>query len=357
MNSRPRILVAPLDWGLGHASRSVPVINECLAQEAEVIVASNGRALALLRATFPGLVALELPPYSIRYPSRNMYWNMLVQSRHLLNAARREHRQLQHLIHHHRIDAVISDNRFGCFSKKRPSVFISHQANLPLPPVFRQVAGKVLNAVIRQYDQCWIPDIEGPQGLSGTLSTTSPGLKVKYLGILSQLSKSEQPALWPQNEVVALLSGPEPQRTYLEEKVLLQLKACGMKALIIQGKTEHKERLVPEGHIKTISYLTQHELSAHLQAARYIICRSGYSSLMDLAVLGKKALFVPTPGQPEQEYLARRMQKLKYSPFQAQSRLDIPAGLAMMPDYHGMPTGLQQPALLREAVRGLLAAL
>jgi len=353
MANSPRILIAPLDWGLGHASRTVPIVRELLRAGAEVFLASNGRALSYLQAAFPELESTALPAYAVQYPSRHMWWNMARQSGRLMRVARAEHRQLQHLIRRHSIDAVISDNRFGCFSSRVYSVFITHQLNLQLPMVLRWPGRKLNHYFIRRYDSCWIPDIPGPHGLSGELSAVPSGSQVEYLGILSQLEPAS-PEPKASYDLLLLLSGPEPQRTYLETQLIEQCKMPGLKTLLIQGKTEELIRSTPASNIDAVSFLKFQELGKALAGARHIICRSGYSSLMDLAVAGRKALLIPTPGQTEQVYLARRMQQLGYCPTQSQKELDISAGLTAMEQYTGFPPHFHQPHLLKNAVSNLL---
>ncbi len=375
MATKPRILVAPLDWGLGHAARCVPVIAEVIRQGGEPVLASAGRAHAYLKAEFPELKRIELPAYDIRYYSGNMHWNMARQAPKLLRAAWWEHRQLQRLIRQRKIDAVISDNRFGCFSSLVPCVFITHQLNIQVPyPPLRWLANCLNRWFIRRYDECWIPDRPGAGSLAGELSRPQHRVEGRigtgirpffrgnrppegslsecYIGLLSRLRAVEEEKEY---DILALLSGPEPQRSRLEAMLIRQLKELSYKVLLVQGRTEREGRCQPAAHIEVVSYLKAAELQSAINRSTIVICRSGYSTLMDLAATGKKALLIPTPGQTEQEYLARRMQEVGYCPFRQQSGLNLGRGIREALEFPGFPGGREMGEGVAAAVKGLLA--
>ncbi|MCB9300121.1 MAG: glycosyltransferase [Lewinellaceae bacterium] len=351
MSARPRILVAPLDWGLGHATRCVPVIRELQRQGAEPVLATAGRAAAYLQAEFPGLELIEFPAYDIRYPTGSMYWNIGIQSRKLLRAVKQEHRQLQSIIRRLGIKAVISDNRFGCFSQQAPCVFVTHQINIPLPLGPAQWAANHANHFfIRKFRACWIPDHK-PEGLSGALSRPFPGLRYHYLGILSRFSPLQLP--W-KYDVLALLSGPEPQRSRLEHALTTQLQAMDLQVLLVQGKTESYQEFDAAPNIRVVSFLGTAGLHGALASSEFVICRSGYSTLMDLFAMGKKALLIPTPGQPEQEYLAKNLQVQGVFPFQTHSTIDLAKGLSAAEEYTGFPKSGRTGEGLEAAIGALL---
>lgn len=353
MAARARILVAALDWGLGHATRCVPAIREVQRQGGVPLIGSAGRALAYLSAEFPDLEAVKLPEYGVRYPGSNMYRNMAGQAPKLMRAVWQEHRQLQQAIRSGLADAVISDNRFGCFSRLAPCVFITHQLNLPVgPPPLRWLGNRINRHFIRQYDECWIPGLPGADSLAGALSLPPEGLPCRYIGLLSRLAPQQGDR---QYDILALLSGPEPQRSRLEQLLIRQLADMPHRALLAQGKTEQTRRSRPAANISAVSYLSAGNLQAAMAGAGLVICRSGYSTIMDLAAMGKKALLIPTPGQAEQEYLARRMQQLGYCPYQNQDELDIEKGLRDAEAYPGFPLFPMDGARLAEAVGRLLA--
>lgn len=297
-------MVAVLDWGLGHATRCVPIIEGLTGAGVEPVLATSGRAGVLLSRTFPFLTRVELPPYSIRYWSANMYWNMTLQAPRLAGVIRREHRLVQQLLDLHSIDAIISDNRYGCFSRNVPSVFITHQLNIYLPSVILSgwVNG-VNHHLIRNFDECWIPDVPEAPGLAGSLAHPAPFPRVSYLGHPSRLHPLVEKIKY---DYLVLLSGPEPQRTRLEELLMAQFLNRKEHVLFVLGKPEERVGMDVD-NISVVSYLDGEALSQAMAASRQVICRSGYSTLLDLARLGKKAILVPTPGQTEQEYLARQL--------------------------------------------------
>jgi uncharacterized protein (TIGR00661 family) len=348
-----RILVAPMDWGLGHASRCVPIIETLLSHGAEVVIGSNGRALSFLQEVFPGLEALSFPAYNIRYPGSNMLWNMATQSHKFWSAIYREHKLLESIIQSHSLTGVVSDNRFGCWSTRVPCVFVSHQTYPPFPRLVRQLGYFINHYFIRKYNQLWIPDIEGRNNLSGELSRSISSLPTEYLGSLSQLAAKVKDSS-VEYELLVLLSGPEPQRSLFEKKVMEQVQELELKTMLVQGKTEFFMESKPSDQLKVVSFLKQEDLGRAISSARYVLCRSGYSSLMDLSAMGKKAILIPTPGQAEQEYLAKRMQDSGYCPFQYQHQLDIKKGLESILEYEGLPMHYQRPDLLSRAVKYLL---
>jgi UDP:flavonoid glycosyltransferase YjiC (YdhE family) len=329
-----RILVAPLNWGLGHAARCIPIIEELLKRNAEVIIASDGRALELLKKEFPNLKQHALPPYEMRYWSSNMLFNIGAQLPKILLAVYKEHQRTNQLVDELNIDAILSDNRYGCRSKKVQSVLMTHQLNIKIPfSPLEKIVGWVNHRRIKKFDECWVPDVEGADNLSGTLSQSSRLKKVKFIGILSRM----KPGILPQKyDCIALLSGPEPQRTYLERKIIGQAKKLPFQFLIVQGKTERKEHFFIEKNIEVYSFLTSKELNDALLASEIVISRSGYSSLMDLAVLKKKAILIPTPGQTEQAYLAKRFSEQGAFLVQSQENLNLKEALEKVRQFKGL---------------------
>jgi len=338
-SSSRRVLVAPLNWGLGHATRCIPIIEELLRQNAEVILASDGRAYELLQQEFPNLTIEKLPSYHIRYPSGNMIWNMAWQMPRIARAVWQEHRVLKKLIQKYQIERVISDNRFGCFSRIVPSVFITHQLNILVPHVFLQTLARLVNRFcIRQFSECWIPDVPGEQSLAGKLAHSKPFKKIRYVGILSRMKPMQMPI---QYDAIVVLSGPEPQRTRLEALVLKQLANLSGRFLVVQGKPERlsdqvTERLSDRGQVVITPFLKAEALNAAMAASEVVIARAGYSTIMDLAMLSKKAILLPTPGQTEQEYLAVQLFTKNIFYYQAQSKLDLAEAFQNVQHFSGL---------------------
>jgi len=299
---------------MGHATRCVPVINELLENDAEVVLGADGIALEFLRDYFPGLKIIRIPGYGIKYPkSGNMTASMLSQIPRILNGIRREHHHLLQIIRDEKIQSVISDNRFGMWSDEIYSVYITHQIRIKGPggsnfmePVLAGMHGKFW----KKYRECWIPDYPGIPNLSGELGHIShPPAGLHYIGPLSRFSGSdgtEEGDLEPALEMLFLLSGPEPQRTIFESIILKELdRNRSVRATIIRGQPAFYETTEPFPLVTMHSHLPDEKFRRLVRTAEVIVCRPGYSTLMDLAQLGKRAILVPTPGQTEQQYLAR----------------------------------------------------
>lgn len=332
--SKPkRILIAILNWGLGHATRCIPLINELLNQNAEVVIASDGRALELLREEFAHLQYLMLPAYDITYRTNNMFWNIGTQFPKIAKAVFQEHQWIEKMVDTHHIDAIISDNRYGCYSRKVPSIFMTHQVNIKMANRLLQKQTNIINhSRIRRFDACWIPDFEGQPNLAGNLSHDSNLKKVSYLGVLSRMKKYEREK---KREVIIVLSGPEPQRTYLEEILLTQMSQLPQQFLMIRGITDQYLEEQLTDNIKAISYLTSEALNDAILESDIVISRSGYSTLMDLVCLQKKAILIPTPGQTEQEYLAENFKEQGIFYCQNQKDFDLTLALAEVSKYKG----------------------
>ena len=332
MKSKKRILVAPLDWGLGHASRCVPIAQALEQEGFEVVFASSGRPLELLIQEFPKNDFIKLEGYSIRYPKNGqMALSMLSQSFKIWKGIRREQMLLQQIIEDFDIDGVVSDNRFGLYSNKVPCVFVTHQLNIQ-SPIFSYLIQKMNFKYIGKFDECWVPDSDKHQ-LSGQLSMVeNTPFNCQFTGALSRfkiLEKTED------IDVLAIVSGPEPQRSMFEELLKQQLLDSQLKAVLVLGKTEEqKEEQID--NLKIVSHLNAKALNQAMMNANVVISRSGYSTVMDIAKLNKKAIFVPTPGQTEQLYLAKYFYDKKTAFAMHQNELDIQAAIEKAKDFEGL---------------------
>lgn len=322
-----------MDWGLGHATRSIPIIRAIIEEGHIPFIASDGRALLLLKEEFPDLIALELPSYNIRYSSSSMIVNMAKQLPRITYAAFAEHFRVRGIVREHHIDMIISDNRFGCFHFNKKSCFLTHQLNLKIDNALASFLGNLANRFwIKRYDECWIPDFEGSPNISGVLSHPSPIKNVKYLGPLTRMKKMDIPKKY---KAIIILSGPEPQRTYLEKILIEQCKKIEGRILLVKGKTESQERGTIN-NLEIVSYLTSHDLNEAICASELVISRSGYSTLMDLCALGSKAILIPTPGQTEQELLAQHFHAQGIFLMQEQNTVDLAEALHQINDFKGM---------------------
>ncbi len=352
-----RLLVAPLNWGLGHASRCIPIIRSLQAAGVEPVLASDGVALNLLRAEFPDLESVALPTYGIRYDTENMTWNVAKRLPRTLWAIRAEHEVVGRMVRQMGLQGILSDNRYGCFHPRCPSVLITHQLNPRIPGRLSAWLGHhVLRRALARFDAVWVPDTPGEANLSGELSHhTDIHPNVRYIGPLSRMRRYPREQEY---DVAIVLSGPEPQRTRLEEKLLEQALALPAYTIIVQGKTHTQQHYYAAEQVEVVSYLTSEKLNDLLLAAGAVVCRAGYSSIMDLAALGKRALLIPTPGQTEQEYLAEMLGERGYFAWQTQAALNLEKGLSALEGTTGVPvTGLEGEEGYAAVVREWLSIL
>lgn len=350
-----RILVTPMDWGLGHAARCVPLIRELTRQGAEVILASSGPALDLLRRYFPELPAETLPAYGIRYPSENMVWNIARQLPQIGRTVGSEHRAVRRLVRKYQVDCILSDNRFGCFSSLTRNIFVTHQLSIRSPMLggafpIQGIIRYFNDFFIQRFDECWVPDVPGPDNLSGELSQSDLDMPLYHIGWQSVHRFLERPKRY---RCVAVLSGPEPQRSKLETILRPQLAALGEPCLLVRGRIERANDAEKRGQLTIVPYLLGEELNEAMAAAELVVARSGYSTLMDLAVLRQKALLIPTPGQTEQIYLAERLAGEGRCVYQTQGEIDLISAVGRLQEI-GPVDGAHTPSLLTERVEALL---
>lgn len=337
-NGPVSVLVAPLDWGLGHATRCIPVIRELIQQGAEVIIAAGPSGKAVLKSEFPALEIVDIPGGPIRY-KRGFWlkWGIFFRIPALLKQIKKENEWLNELFKNRTIDAVISDNRYGLFHKTCFCVFITHQLQIQSGwggkgRVGRKIDRQVLKwnyRFISKFSECWIPDLEGDFSAGGLLShpTLQPPIPIRYVGILSRFLHSDN--LPEKNSLLILISGPEPQRTDFENIIVSQLEHIKMKVIVVRGLPDSIQSLPfkKEG-IELFNHLPSNELNELINKSEFIIARSGYSTIMDLLTVHKRAILVPTPGQTEQEYLGAYMNKRKWMYSVPQSGFNLQSAIA-----------------------------
>jgi UDP-N-acetylglucosamine:LPS N-acetylglucosamine transferase len=301
------VIVAPLNWGLGHATRCVPLIDYLLSRGTKVIIASDGLSLKLLQKEFPQLQTYELPSYGIRYKHHNMALNMVLQGPSLAKAYLEELKVAKKIVSETIATVIVSDNRFGFRTPSTKNYYITHQVNILHPIHFiSKLASRLHKYIIDKFDQCWIPDFASDGKLAGNLSVSTHLKHAVYLGPLTRIENKKSSLKW---DICILLSGPEPQRTILENVLIEIAPSWGQKKILWIRGTENKNP-----NIKSISHQSNIinlgntiEIADALQSSHLLIARSGYTTVMDIAQLDIKAIFIPTPGQTEQEYLARAL--------------------------------------------------
>jgi len=354
-----RILICPLNWGIGHASRCIPVIRALQEEGAEVVIAAEGRPLAMLQKEFPQIETVLFKGYNPRYPSfGSMAWKMFLNIFPILIGIWKEHRKLRKIIREYKINAVISDNRFGLWTRKVPCVYITHQLMIKAPwhlKITEPFLHIFHRFFINRFDRCWVPDLIGDENLSGHLSHLYPiPAHAEFIGHLSRFS-SQKTTPGKEDFFLVLISGPEPQRTIFQDLMIKQLTALNQPSVLVLGITED-DKVEQINNLTIYSHLTAEKLEPMIQNARLVICRPGYSTIMDLAVLKKKAILIPTPGQTEQEYLAEYHSKKGNCISYTQKHFDLVQALTQIGKCKGLSV-FYNSKQLNSVVRNFLRSL
>lgn len=361
--SRSRhVMVAPLDWGLGHATRCIPIIKELLNRKISVIIAGSHYSLKWLTQYFPTLPYCELPSHSITYgKGSSQFFPMLFQFPQLLQTIKLEHKALEQIIQNYSIQVIISDHRYGLHHPSILSIFVAHQLNIQLP--FQQAYLQKLAYIshlniLKPFNAIWIPDFPHAPFLSGDLSHQFPlPKKARFIGPLSRFenkySTSTISHKWEKVELGIILSGPEPHRSIIEAKLIRQVNQLGLRTILVQGKLSEKKMII-DGSVQIYSSLDSEKLGALLISSNIIISRPGYTSIMDYVSLKLKSIiFVPTPGQTEQEYLAKYFYEQGVALFQTQENLDISLAIEQIESFSGFEnwaTSVSSEKLREEAM-------
>jgi uncharacterized protein (TIGR00661 family) len=335
-----------------------------MGQGANVIIGADKRPLAFLKSEYPQLKTIVFPGYEFSYPKNgNMVIKMGLQVPKIMSGIRKEHLLLDKIISEYKIDAVVSDNRFGLWSKRIPSIFMTHQLKVKMPgknQIGEEMLLKLNKWFIQKYQECWVPDFEGENNLSGELSHFQNDIDSLYfigpLSRFSKMTKTGNDEIDFTNDVLVVLSGPEPQRTILENILLDELQKLNLKCIVVGGKTELKEQKKISEHIQFYSHLESKELFQVFQKSEFIISRPGYSTIMDLAALGKKAIFIPTPGQTEQEYLAQRFHEMKTHLNMGQDKIDLEEAFKETKRFKGIQH-VSETSVLDQRIRNLVSSL
>lgn len=316
-----KVLVAPLDWGLGHATRCIPVVREFLRQGAQVelaVVKANAR---LLREAFPELRQRLAPSYNVVYPKHgyNMGLWLVKNGVHLKAVSRFEHQYAEEMVARHHYDVILSDNRFGFYSRAAKSIYMTHQRRIAFPQALSAMepVGQLWHAsVMKRFDEVWVPDYEEAPGLAGAMSHVKICPRpLKYVGALSRFSEGVTAPLGiaPAYKFVAVVSGVEPARSRFEEKLKQAFAKIPGRHAIIQGRPAAGVKTWTEGNVQFFTHLPDAEFARVVQGAEWLVSRGGYSTVMDMAYLGGKCVFVPTPGQYEQIVLGDELSSAGYA--------------------------------------------
>ena len=333
MNSNHNILVCPLEWGLGHAGRMIPLVRKLQETGNKIFIGTGNEHILFFRDELPGLSFIRFsgfkPSYSRILPQ---YIALLFKIPSLGYHTISEHFRLKRIIRDHNIDIVISDNRFGLWNKTVRSVYITHQVRIPFPRKFRSfewIGIRLHRYIIKKYDYCFIPDLPGDNNISGRLSH---GMKlpenVRFIGILSRFNLPRTTGTLkdvpPHNTLI--LSGPEPQRRIFRQKVT-ELLSNNLPVVILEGKPGSNGNASRSGTIISYSHLPLAEMQEIISGSENLIARSGYTVIMELISLNCGALLIPTPGQTEQEYLAEYLSAKGW--FTAASQKSLDSGITL----------------------------
>lgn len=311
-----KVLVAPLDWGLGHATRCVPVVREFLRQGAAVELAVVNANASFFKEVFPDVPQHLAPSYGIVYPKHgyNMALWLVKNSAHLNMVMLREHAFAEQMVKKNGFDVLFSDNRFGFYSSKAYNVYMTHQRRIAFPQAlstFEGVGQMWHSRIMKKFDEVWVPDLETAPGYAGNMSHVEHcPVPVKFVGPLSRFENSVQ--CKKDVNVVAVVSGVEPARTRFEEKLREALRKTPGKHVMILGKPSAGAKNWKEGNIEYFNHLPTDEFAKMVGRAEWVVSRGGYSTIMDMAVLGAKCICVPTPGQYEQIVLSKNLAQMGY---------------------------------------------
>ena len=297
------VVFAPLNWGLGHASRLVPLIRKYKKNNWKIILASDGVALRLLKSEFPDMEALDIKSKTLKYSKQNnlgAHLFNLIQP--FLKNIKEDQVFVENLVKKEQIDLIISDNRYGFRHPSVKSVVITHQLQLATPRWLswgRFVIQNKINKWLNTFDECWIVDDDKHSFAGGLSQEEYLKIPFQFMGLQSRFVKDEQEQ---DIDFLIVLSGLEPQRTILEEMLIKVFENTKNKVVLVGGKFDEVKDY---SGLKYISFADTQELNNLLNRTKCVIARSGYSTIMDIIKLNKKAILIPTPGQTEQEYLAK----------------------------------------------------
>ena len=354
--NQPVVLIAPLDWGLGHTTRCIPLIKELEAQGCKVMLAATEAIKKIINQECPCTVILRCPGYHIRYSKKKKWFGLKLISQvpSIVKAIIEEHLWLKKILREHRVDAVISDNRLGFYNKKILSVYITHQLRIKAKyfPI-EWLLQKSHYFFIRKYDHCWVPDAEGFPNLAGALShPVQLPARVQFIGPLSRFEQKE--AFQRDIDVLVILSGPEPQRSLFENLMMRELEhfkgnACVVRARPLDAITHE----ATSNHVRIINHADTALLNQLMLSSKMVISRCGYTTVMDLIELNQQAILIPTPGQTEQEYLALHLQEQGLFYTVSENGFSLNEALKKAAQFTFQPTGIDTKQY-KQVVTGLI---
>ncbi len=301
-----RILIAPLNWGLGHAARCIPIIRK-LEQNNAILIGSDGAALQLLIQEFPTTSYVKLPAYDIHYKTDSFIWGIVKQSPKLVKAISKEMSLTEDIVDRFKLTMIISDHRLGCRDERIRSIIIAHQLQVQAKLKAVSTLGKTTNKFfINSFSECWIPDYQDENmRLAGNLSDHQGIKNYRYIGPISRMAPIDKKHKY---DIAIVLSGPEPSRSTLETKLYQLLENENFRVCWVRGmsQSDNNDLFSEQDVVVSMSGATQ--LNKIINQSKILISRAGYTTIMDVTRLHKQCILIPTPGQTEQEYLARHLE-------------------------------------------------
>jgi spore coat polysaccharide biosynthesis predicted glycosyltransferase SpsG len=356
------ILVCPLEWGLGHAGRMIPLVRRLQEKGHNLFIGAGSELQRFFHAELTGVKYIDFrgfsPSYSVHLPQ---YAALLLRMPVLIFHAAAEHFRLKRIIKNNNIDIVISDNRFGLWNRKVKTVYVTHQVRIPFPEKFRSyewIGTGLHRFIIKKYSFCFIPDLPGELNLSGRLShEVKMTVTTRFIGILSKFTDchpAQKSGKESVPDITIILSGPEPQKGILRQKLVGIFKEKGLKVVILEGKPGTSEPVSRIGNTISYNHLPSGEMAELLTCSKNIITRSGYTSIMELISLNRTALLIPTPGQTEQEYLAKYLSAKGWFTAVSQRALNLETVLLTPKPFDSVKILAESRILLEEALDEVL---
>ena len=330
-----KVLFGVFDWGLGHATRDTPLIKELLKKH-QVHIISTGRALKILQNNFKNQCKFydvpSLYPIYTKTKTNIFQLDFTLAIPNIIKSLRHAREKSKEIISRG-FDLVISDCRYDVYDKPKNSYLINHQLRFKTLPGVERLAELWLSNRMKKYKCIIVPDFS-KKNLTGKLSHDLryfPKSKIKYIGILSHLKKLN---IKPDIDYFFSLSGPELTRIKLENSIMSQIGYLKGKIVIAGGNPDIKTKNSTE-NIEFHSFLNRDQQENFMNRAKFLIIRSGYTTIMEVVELGKKALLIPSPGQTEQEYLANYYEKQRYFHHIHQSNLKLGRDIEASKKYKG----------------------
>lgn len=330
LREKPLVLLSPLHWGLGHTTRCIPLIRQLIHEQCDVIIACGPGQRELLEKEFQSVTFFEAPSNPPVYGTGRISTiiRLLFQVPKNLMLVKQENHWLREFLKTNPVDAVISDNRFGFHAPGIPCIFITHQLHIKtgLGALMNRLAQRMNYRFINKFSACWVPDYKQPQSLAGELSNPNqqPKIPVTHIGGLSRFNRC---TTHQEKHLLVILSGPEPQRSIFEKKIMSDLQTCSGNVIIVRGLPGTEELPATPKHVQVYNHVPSEKLNELICSASIVISRCGYTTVMDLMKLQKKCILIPTPGQAEQEYLAKHLHQKQLAYTVTQREFSLPQAL------------------------------